>query len=116
MQLFRDVRAFKRSLLREEDRLDVVTLATRLDAVGYFASVRTALGGGDACFRNLRNEFLCVTGDGDYEGVEFIVEPFFREHFEIPHATDTYRQVLGCAPEIFVGTPAHLIPMVQVRQ
>lgn len=117
-QLCRDVSALKRALLRESDArqpdVDVVALASRLDGIGYAVSIRTALGGGDACFRNLRNEFLCVAGEGDFEGVTFVVEPFFREHFEIPHATATYRAVLAATPEVYVGTSAHLVPLLQL--
>ena len=86
-QLLRDVRTF----LHEEREPDVVLLATKLSSVGYSVAVRTALGGGAACFRNLRNEFLAVRGRGDYEGVEFLVEPRFRDHFLIPHPTGTAR-------------------------
>ncbi len=76
-QLQHDVRRFKRALLREDgscsERVDVVGLAARLSAVGHAVTIRTALGGGSACFKNLRHVFLRVRGDADFEGAEFIV-------------------------------------------
>jgi hypothetical protein len=35
MQLLRDVRRFKRQLLKEDDRVDVVLLAAMLSEIGY---------------------------------------------------------------------------------
>lgn len=65
--------------------------------------------------RNLRHEFLAVRGSGDYEGVEFLVEPRFREQFAIPQPTQQYAELLAAVPEVFVGTSARLVPVVQVR-
>jgi uncharacterized protein (TIGR01615 family) len=108
------VRSLSRALLREEERLDAVVLATRLAAIGYRPTLRTALGApGLSGFSNLRHEFCCVHGDGDYEGVEFIVEPCFRPHFEVAAATARYRAALEAAPEAFVGTAATLVPLLQ---
>ncbi len=48
-------------MLEEEGARDCVLLATRLSIMGYHSiNVRQALGGGQACFRNLRHEFLQV--------------------------------------------------------
>lgn len=113
LQLLRDVRVFKRALMREENRVDTVVLATKLMYAGYQATVRHAIGGGPACFRNLRHEFLCVRGDGDYKGADYIVDPNFKEHFQIPHPTPAYEQVLACCSDEFVGTASRLIPLVQ---
>ncbi|PNW71197.1 hypothetical protein CHLRE_16g693819v5 [Chlamydomonas reinhardtii] len=112
-KLLRDVRYF----LKEESDTDVILLATKLSAVGYSVNVRTALGGGGTagCFRNLRHEFLTVRGRGvGEEAAEFIVEPRFREHFYIPHPTDEYTEMLAAAPDVFVGTSARLVPIVQL--
>ncbi|KAG2441490.1 hypothetical protein HXX76_003112 [Chlamydomonas incerta] len=112
-KLLRDVRYF----LKEESDTDVILLATKLSAVGYSVNVRTALGGGGTagCFRNLRHEFLTVRGRGvGEEAAEFIVEPRFREHFFIPHPTDEYTEMLAAAPDVFVGTSARLVPIVQL--
>ncbi|GFR44996.1 hypothetical protein Agub_g6305 [Astrephomene gubernaculifera] len=108
-KLLRDVRYF----LKEERDTDAILLATKLSAVGYNVVVRTALGGGPACFRNLRHEFLTVRGQGDFEGTEFIVEPQFREHFSIPHPTEEYSELLSAAPDVYVGASARLVPIVQ---
>lgn len=91
-----------------------MVLAAKLSSVGYYVFIRTALGGGAACFRNLRHEFLTVRGRGEHEGTEFIVEPSFRCQFEIPHPTEEYRSVLESIPAVFVGTASRLTPLVQV--
>lgn len=83
MQLLRDVRAFQGTILREEGQPDTVVLASKLAAVGYKLSIRTALGGGSgrSCFHNLHHEFLLVSGDPEFgspQDKEYIVDPYFR--------------------------------------
>lgn len=112
-KLLRDVRAFKKAVLREEGAADTVVLATKLANVGYTLTLRKALGGGAACFRNLRHEFLVVRGSGDYEGISYIVEPAFKEQFVISQPTDDYERVLEGLPAEYVGTASRLIPVVQ---
>jgi hypothetical protein len=53
--------------------------------VGYSISIRTALGGGAGlkAFAHLSHEFLVVT-QGHGVGPELIVDPHFREQFDIP--------------------------------
>ncbi len=84
-QLLRDVTAFQAAILAEEGAPDTVVLASKLAAVGYRLTIRTALGGGPgrSCFQNLRHEFLLVWGDPDCgpgapQDREFIVDPHFR--------------------------------------
>ena len=79
LQLLQDVRRFKAAVLKEEGSLDMVVLATRLAAVGYRVSIRTAVGGGAGqdCFHNLHYTFLLVTGEACYESTEYIVDPCF---------------------------------------
>eukprot|EP00878_Enallax_costatus_P002300 GHUV01002475.1.p1 GENE.GHUV01002475.1~~GHUV01002475.1.p1 ORF type:complete len:344 (+),score=116.81 GHUV01002475.1:340-1371(+) len=113
LRLQRDVRRLMR-LLSREDSVDIVVLASRLALVGYNISVRTALGGGPSCFRNLRHEFLSVTGTDEYKETELIVDPNFKEQFEIPQPTATYRAVLNMVPQEFVGTASRLVPLVQL--
>lgn len=83
LQLLRDVRAFLSAIVREEGRPDTVVLASKLAAVGYRLTIRTALGGGAgrSCFHNLHHEFLLVMGDPEFgtpQDKEFIVDPHFR--------------------------------------
>lgn len=115
-KLLRDVKHFVKAVMVEqgEQQPDTVLLATELSAVGYIVTVRAALGGGASCFRNLRHDFLAVRGTGDYEGAEFIVEPRFREQFLISHPTAEYSELLLNVPDVFVGTSARLVPVVQV--
>lgn len=75
--------------------------------------MRTALGGGPACFRNLRHEFLTVLGEGDYKDVPYIVDPAFKEQFEIPSPSASYAALLELLPGEFVGTSSRLVPLVQ---
>ena len=60
-----------------------MVLASKLAAVGYQLTIRTALGGGAgrSCFHNLHYEFLLVNGDPEFgspQDKEFIVDPHFR--------------------------------------
>ncbi len=83
MQLLRDVRAFQEAILREDGRPDTVVLASKLAAVGYKLTIRTALGGGSgrSCFHNLHHEFLLVSGDPEFgvpQEKEYLIDPYFR--------------------------------------
>eukprot|EP00882_Tetradesmus_deserticola_P000732 GHRQ01000799.1.p1 GENE.GHRQ01000799.1~~GHRQ01000799.1.p1 ORF type:complete len:347 (+),score=127.10 GHRQ01000799.1:165-1205(+) len=112
LQLQRDVRRLMRVMGRE--KLDVVVMASRLSLVGYHVTVRTAIGGGPSCFRNLRHEFLTVLAhEGDFKDSTLIVDPLFREQFAIPQPTATYQALLKLIPAEFVGTASRLIPIVQ---
>lgn len=55
-----------------------------------------------------------IRGSGDYEGLEFVVEPNFREQFEITHPTTHYAELLAAVPQLFVGPTSRLVPVVQV--
>jgi uncharacterized protein (TIGR01615 family) len=95
---------------RGHPHLGVAELADTLRRLGYPVRMRTALGGGwgGACLRNLRHSFLAVTLPGAVEaedgGVgggapqEVIVDPRFREQFEIAHSTPRYERVLAAVP------------------
>lgn len=48
-QLARDVRYYHAATLEEEDRADVVILASRLAGVGYDVTIRAALGNCSGC-------------------------------------------------------------------
>ncbi len=87
--------------------------------------VRSALGGikhmgsnaaPGSCFRNLRHEFLFVRCEqpGEGEGLEFFVEPLFRDQFNIPQPTPSYSTLLASVPEEFVGTSSRLKPVVEL--
>ena len=70
--------------------------------------IRTALGGGGggACLRNLRHSFLTVSIQGpSQEAVEYVVDPRFREQFEIAHQTRRYNRVLAALGPEVVATP-----------
>jgi uncharacterized protein (TIGR01615 family) len=99
--------------------------ASTFGAYRYSVVVRCALGGAHAqpgsstapgsCFRNLRHEFLFVRCDsGEYEGIEMLVDPEFRQQFQIPQPTNNFRQVLQSVPEEFVGTSMRLQPVVEL--
>jgi len=109
-KLLKDVRAFKRALVREGCASGAVVLALRLSLVGYQASVRQAIGGGSACFRNLRHEFISVRGPNSEE---YIVELDFKEHFAIPKPSATYQKLVEFLATEFVGTSSSLVPLVQ---
>ncbi|KAK9917886.1 hypothetical protein WJX75_009279 [Coccomyxa subellipsoidea] len=118
-RLLRDVRAFQGAILREEGRPDTVVLASKLAAVGYRLTIRTALGGGSgrSCFHNLHHEFLLVSGDPEFgapQDKEYIVDPYFRDQFHIPQPTPAYEELMRLLPEEYVGTSGRLVPLVQL--
>lgn len=118
-RLLRDVRAFQGAILREEGQPDTVILASKLAAVGYKLTLRTALGGGSgrSCFHNLHHEFLLVSGDPEFgspQQKEYIVDPYFRDQFHIPQPTQAYEELMRQLPGEFVGTAARLVPLVQL--
>ncbi|EIE20451.1 hypothetical protein COCSUDRAFT_57601 [Coccomyxa subellipsoidea C-169] len=119
MQLLRDVRAFQEAILREDGRPDTVVLASKLAAVGYKLTIRTALGGGSgrSCFHNLHHEFLLVSGDPEFgvpQEKEYLIDPYFRDQFHIPQPTPAYEELMRLLPAEYVGTSARLVPLVQL--
>lgn len=97
--------------------MDGVVLASRLAGCGYRVACREAIGGGSgvAIFSSLRHSFLLVTAQNcPCAGVDFIVEPHFKEQFEIRHATPRYSGLLAMLPPVVVGTAAQLKPLVQL--
>eukprot|EP00195_Chlamydomonas_chlamydogama_P013006 CAMPEP_0202901194 /NCGR_PEP_ID=MMETSP1392-20130828/13871_1 /ASSEMBLY_ACC=CAM_ASM_000868 /TAXON_ID=225041 /ORGANISM="Chlamydomonas chlamydogama, Strain SAG 11-48b" /LENGTH=294 /DNA_ID=CAMNT_0049587715 /DNA_START=242 /DNA_END=1126 /DNA_ORIENTATION=+ len=112
-KLLMDVQLLKRHMLQSEGEVNTVHLANQLSDAGYTVSVRNALGGGSSCFRNLRHEFLLVK-DCDHDAVEHIVDLRFNEHFQIPHPTRQYADILSLVPEEFVGPSSKLLPVVQI--
>lgn len=60
LQLRTDVTYFSTQLRAEEGELDIVHLACKLVDVGHDVVVRSAVGGGTDCFRNLYHDFLLV--------------------------------------------------------
>ena len=46
--------------------------------------------------------------------VNYLVDPKFREQFEIAHASARYAAVLAAAPADFVGTEERIVPLVEL--
>lgn len=117
-KLLREVHFYRDILLAEDGDVDGVVLASKLTLCGYRVAVRQALGGGQgtAVFSNLRHSFLLVTAPLGCAcaGVDYIVEPHFREQFEISQPTARYGGLLAMLPAVFVGTAAELLPLVQL--
>ncbi|BDA42380.1 hypothetical protein COCOBI_03-2670 [Coccomyxa sp. Obi] len=89
-------------------------VAERLVQLGYSVTVRTALGGGGGCecLRNLRHVFICVRMPGGNGSV--LVDPKFKEQFEIAHPTARYAALLDEVPACFVGTEERLVALVEL--
>ena len=102
----------------------IFCLASRLDSVGHSLSIHFSAASsphvhqgkstGKSVFRNLRHEFLLVHGQGEYEGLEYVVDLAFRDQFEIPQPSSSYHELLGDVPQVFVGPVSSLIPVVQI--
>lgn len=111
-RLIRDVEtAFEEGDARD----DVVKLAQKLSNLGYRVHLRNALGGGEGgdCLRNLRHSFLCCSVPSQSNGVRYIVDPHFKEQFEIAHMTSRYSAILDSIPCVYVGSEDRIIPLVE---
>lgn len=106
------------TLLADEKRygLDVFEVAEGLRKLGHAVTIRNALGGGGGseCLRNLRHRFLSCRMQGSYGPAMYIVDPCFREQFEIPHVSDRYTRILAEVPVSFIGTEEQVIAVVEV--
>lgn len=83
-----------------------------LRRLGYTATERHVRNAGRSgvanergCWR-LRHTFLQV--DGVYGADMIIVDPAFREQFEIPRVTARYLKILASLPAVFIGSPTDL--------
>ena len=113
---------------RGEEHLTVAELADTLRKLGYSVKIRTALGGGwgGACLRNLRHSFLAVTLTSPNAAppatttttstttTTVLVDPRFREQFEIAHATPRYARILTEVPPELVTPTDRLSKAVEL--
>lgn len=104
------VRFARDDALRRGRALTLASLAEVLHRLGYGVRIRTANGGGrcGACLRNLRHSFLAVSLAGPGTPCDLIVDPAFREQFQIAHMMERYRRVMAMVPEEVVLPPARL--------
>lgn len=67
-----------------------------------------------SAFQFARHSFLIVyaNDDLDLENAA-IIDPKFRDQFEIARPTDTYRDILKNVPDVFIGSKKQLIDAVQ---
>ncbi|RMZ56979.1 hypothetical protein APUTEX25_005041 [Auxenochlorella protothecoides] len=110
------VRFARDDALRRGRALTLASLAEVLHRLGYGVRIRTANGGGrcGACLRNLRHSFLAVSLAGPGTPCDLIVDPAFREQFQIAHMMERYRRVMAMVPEEVVLPPARLEKLVEV--
>lgn len=99
--------------------LSVPDIANTLRKLGYAVKIRTALGGGwgGACLRNLRHSFLAVTispTTSEESSRTVIVDPRFREQFQIAHATPRYDRILAAAPTEMIASSDRLANIVEI--
>lgn len=122
---------------RGAEHLTVGQLADTLRKLGYPVKLRTALGGGwgGSCLRNLRHSFLAVTLTGNSNSnntaasapikntavaaassspCTVLVDPRFREQFEIAHPTPRYARILAEVPAELVAPPERLSQAVDL--
>ena len=105
---------------RGEQHLAVPQLADTLRKLGHPVKLRTALGGGwgGACLRNLRHSFLAVTmassTPSSVPAATVLVDPRFREQFEIAHPTPRYVRILAEIPVALVAPAERLSKAVEL--
>ncbi|MEW5308487.1 MAG: hypothetical protein WDW38_000443 [Sanguina aurantia] len=115
--------------------LSAQELAERLTSHGVQASVQTALGSasgaGGSCLRNLRHQYVtcramsspdtAAPDDADGGGAErsggvaarVVVDPTFRDSFEVSVTTPAYKKLLDQIPDVLVAAPLRLPLVVQ---
>ena len=93
---------------------DQSLLAADLQALGYTVSIRRSVGGGFGAegMNNLNHSFLRCTPPGASE--VFIVDPKFRDQFDIMYPTPSYRRLLESIPPLFVVLEDKIAPIVEV--
>jgi len=109
--------AHEEALKRGNTPLTIPELADTLRRLGYKVKLLTALGGGwgGACLRNLRHSFLIISvqaKDGSHPS--FVVDPRFRDQFEIAHATERYENILASVDQQLVATQDRLAKLVEL--
>lgn len=114
--LLMHVRFAREEAARHGVPLTVPGLAGTLRRLGYGVKILTALGGGGggACLRNLRHSFLTVAQQGPSGHLLCVVDPKFREQFQIAHATQRYERVLEAVPEEVVMSNERLGKVVEL--
>lgn len=100
--------------MKEDGRQDAVRLAVELCDMGYCVTVREGLGGGQQCLSNLRHTFLIVAARCAADEEAVIVEPYFRDHFEVAKPCSCYLEILTEAPSEFVGSRESLFSLVRL--
>eukprot|EP00803_Ostreobium_quekettii_P007402 evm.model.scf_390.5 EVM.evm.TU.scf_390.5 scf_390:86747-92034(-) len=92
-------------------RVDLNALAVGLQSQGYAVSIRKAVGGGNGgeCLKNLRHSFLrCSMPGADRV---YIVDPYFRDQFDVHRPTPGYLMLFEGIPETLVA-PEERVPQV----
>jgi len=103
---------------RGHTHVGIAELADTLRKLGYPVKLRTALGGGwgGSCLRNLRHTFLAVTLAPDAPGCApktVLIDPKFKEQFEIAHSTARYSRILSNVPAEAVASPERITKVVE---
>eukprot|EP00798_Chlamydomonas_sp_ICE-L_P013898 gene13898-19825_t len=84
---------------------DTALLASQLRAMGYNAQAHHALGGGSDCLRNLRHSFVVASLPGSFmcgDHTKYVIDPCFREQFEIAKPSTRYEAVLDAVPPCLI--------------
>lgn len=110
------VRFAREDAAKRATALAVPDLADTLRRLGYAVKIRTALGGGSggACLRSLRHSFLTVSVAGPTGAATYVVDPRFRDQFEIAHTTPRYSRILAAVGPEFVGSQDRLNKVVEI--
>lgn len=93
---------------------DLNPLALGLQSMGYAVGIRRAMGGGvgGECLRNLRHSFLRVSLQGKKR--VYIVDPYFRNQFDVQHPTPQYIRLFNTLPKIFVAPEDRVAQVVNL--
>eukprot|EP00210_Caulerpa_lentillifera_P001213 g1169.t1 len=99
---------------RNELDYDQSILAADLQSLGYDVNFRRSIGGGSGSegVSNLNHTFIrCRNPDSNRV---FIVDPKFKDQFDIAHKTNAYERVLEFVPKLLVLREDRVIPLVKL--
>jgi uncharacterized protein (TIGR01615 family) len=123
VDLLQDVRALRGACAAAATgELDLERLCEELGRVGYACRVRRNDPGGEAqqpagggaaaprlCLEVVRHAFIACAGRADGSAAHAcLVDPAFREQFEVGQPTAAYAAALAAAPAVFVGSALRL--------
>eukprot|EP00775_Hariotina_reticulata_P006178 gene6178-6416_t len=89
-------------------------VALQLSRWGYRVIVRKVLHSKVYWTKSMHNTFIVALDTSNGSHVEYVLEPHFKEIFNTGIMSSDYSAVWHSLPQVFIGTPCQLQPVVQL--